>query len=688
MTQPMLPLGFHAGPARPREGRGVVFTRPWAVDLVLDLAGYREPADLAAALAVEPAAGDGAFLAPMARRLLASCRRLGRHADDAAGSLLAYELDDATAAAARRAVEAALVGDALPARVARDLARAWVRTGDYLLEAGRLPAADFVLGNPPYIRLEEIDDGLLRLYRSAYPTMRGRADLYVAFFEAALRQLRPGGTCAFLCADRWMLNQYGAGLRSLVTSGYDVRVVVEMHDADAFDVDVSAYPAISVIGRGAQGPAVVASLGTGASAAAPGSIAAALDAARRGEPADGPGLDAAVLPSWFAGSDPWPIGPPARLALLEDLEARFPPLESDATATRVGIGVATGADDVYITADPGLVEPSRLLRLAMAADTLGGELAWSGRYLVAPWSPDGLVPLGNFPRLRDHFLRHEARLRGRDTARRNPHAWYRTIDRVRHSLLGRAKLYIPDIKDRLRPVLDRGGTYPHHNLYFVQSEAWDLEVLGALLMSDVGQFFVESYGVRMRGGYLRFQAQYLRRIRVPAPADIPPAMAMRTPAGSTPGPGGPSPAAPRWGPWRSSSPTSSPTPASTGSTSGPGPRWSCPAITDPRRNGTSSWSRGAGSRPSSRSSPRSGPPSATTSTTAPRRPSAAPRTSGSPTARGSSGPGPRHSSATSSSWRTAPRPGARSATPSPTSRSTPPSSEPPTPPATSCSSAA
>ena len=69
----------------------------------------------------------------------------------------------------------------------------------------------------------------------------------------------------------------------------------------------------------------------------------------------------------------------------------------------------------------------------------------------------------------------------------------------------------------LDPVLDRGETYPHHNLYFIQSDEWDLEVLGGLLMSAVGQFFVESYGVRMRGGYLRFQAQYLRRIRVPSP---------------------------------------------------------------------------------------------------------------------------------------------------------------------------
>ncbi len=40
-------------------------------------------------------------------------------------------------------------------------------------------------------------------------------------------------------------------------------------------------------------------------------------------------------------------------------------------------------------------------------------------------------------------------------------------------------------------------------------------------MSEVGQFFVACYGVRMRKGYLRFQAQYLRRIRVPHPASIP-----------------------------------------------------------------------------------------------------------------------------------------------------------------------
>jgi hypothetical protein len=65
--------------------------------------------------------------------------------------------------------------------------------------------------------------------------------------------------------------------------------------------------------------------------------------------------------------------------------------------------------------------------------------------------------------------------------------------------------------------LDKGKYYPHHNLYWIHEDEsdWDLEVLGGLLLSDIAELFISTYCVRMRGGTLRFQAQYLRRIRVP-----------------------------------------------------------------------------------------------------------------------------------------------------------------------------
>ena len=114
------------------------------------------------------------------------------------------------------------------------------------------------------------------------------------------------------------------------------------------------------------------------------------------------------------------------------------------------------------------------------------------------------------------YLKSRSRaVRNRHVARMNPDKWYRTIDRVEPGLLAREKLLIPDLKAFIQPVLDRGETYPHHSFYVITSDQWDLEVLGGLLLSDVAELFVAMYCVKMRGGCYRFQAQYLRRIRVP-----------------------------------------------------------------------------------------------------------------------------------------------------------------------------
>ena len=79
-------------------------------------------------------------------------------------------------------------------------------------------------------------------------------------------------------------------------------------------------------------------------------------------------FDGLWLPSWFPGDELWPSGDPACLALVADVEQRCPPLEDPRTRTRVGIGVASGADAVYLTRDGSVVEEDRLLPLATAGD--------------------------------------------------------------------------------------------------------------------------------------------------------------------------------------------------------------------------------------------------------------------------------------------------------------------------------
>jgi adenine-specific DNA-methyltransferase len=495
---------------------GEVFTRRWIVDLILDLAGYTANRDLASAVAVEPACGVGAFLEPMILRLSASCRERGHPLRRAVGAIQAFDLLAHNVSVSRRLAERLLVDDGWPAVDAAWVAESWIHQGDYLLFGDRRPDnVDFVLGNPPYIRLEDVPGDRMAAYRRACPTMNGRSDIYVGFYEVGLRSLKPEGVLAFICADRWMRNQYGQHLRQLITGRYSIDVIVTMHEVDAFEEQVSAYPAISVVRRGLQGPAVVAEAKRSFT---PGDARALLTLARQEGAAHvrNDRFEIARLSHWFSGHDSWPSGTPARIAVIEHLNERFSPLEDPATGTRVGIGVATGADSVFITTEAD-VEREHLLPVSMVRDISSGVLSWSGHYLVNPWDESGrLADLRSRPRLRAYFGAHADVLRQRHIASKRETQWYRTIDRVDPLLTGRPKLLIPDMKLVIHPVLDEGGYYPHHNIYYVVSDIWNLRVLGGLLLSRVAQAFVEAYAVRMRGGTLRFQAQYLRRIRVPA----------------------------------------------------------------------------------------------------------------------------------------------------------------------------
>jgi len=127
----------------------------------------------------------------------------------------------------------------------------------------------------------------------------------------------------------------------------------------------------------------------------------------------------------------------------------------------------------------------------------------------------GLVDPDDYPKFRAYIEKHRELIQNRNVVGRNPKGWFRTIDRIHASLTATPKLLIPDIKGTAHVVLESGHYYPHHNLYFVTSDSWDLHILQMILSSRVAHAFIAAYSPRMRGNFLRFQAQYLRRIRIP-----------------------------------------------------------------------------------------------------------------------------------------------------------------------------
>jgi hypothetical protein len=220
-------------------------------------------------------------------------------------------------------------------------------------------------------------------------------------------------------------------------------------------------------------------------------------------------------------SEPWILKSFPQLAIARRLEADFPSIEE--AKCKVGIGVATGADRVYIGDFQSMeVEPDRKLPLIKTADIKSGKIEWLGHGVVNPFYEDGsLVSLKDYPLLQAYLEKNAETIKRRNCAQRNPGNWYRTIDRITPSLTEKPKLLIPDIKGDAHVVLDEGNYYPHHNLYYITSDEWDLRALKKVLESGIARLFVSLYSKQMRGGFLRFQAQYIRRIRLPKWHDVP-----------------------------------------------------------------------------------------------------------------------------------------------------------------------
>jgi len=498
------------------EERGAIFTRREVVSFILDLIGYTADKPLHHLCLLEPSFGDGDFLFPALERLCAAFRAQKETSDPVSvlrNAVRGIELHRSTFKKTAMRLVAFLEDQGFSSEVSQNLTQVWLQQGDFLLTDFEIHFTH-VVGNPPYVRQELIPDALMAEYRRRYTTIFDRADLYIPFIERGLSLLAPGGQLGFICADRWMKNRYGSPLRQLVAEHFRLRTYVDMVDTPAFHSDVVAYPAIFVIANEKAGPTRIAHR-PAIEANALGSLAKALTA---DDALNGNGVQVAHVAT---GGEPWILESLDQLAVVRRLEAEFPTLEE--AGCKVGIGVATGADKVFIAPFDSLdVEPERKLPLAMSRDITSGRVQWRGYGVLNPFLPDGrLASLEEYPRFARYLEEHGDAIKKRHVSQKNPGSWYRTIDRIYPELASRPKLLIPDIKGEAHIVYEDEGLYPHHNLYFITSETWDLRALQAILLSGIARLFVSIYSTKMRGGYLRFQAQYLRRIRVPHWKDVP-----------------------------------------------------------------------------------------------------------------------------------------------------------------------
>lgn len=486
---------------------GEVFTRPEVAAYMLDEVRYCGKFDSFVGLKVlEPSCGDGAFVFPLVDIWLS--QNPDFNSPLAESFLRACDISRNNIEKLRVVLRMKLINAGCSIARADTLLSFWLIFGDFLLHEFH-EKFDIVIGNPPYIRFDDIPAVNQRMYRTMFASFAERCDIYVPFFEKSLSLLSCKGVFSFICTNRFTKSSYGKQLRSLIADKYHVALYLNMEHSQPFVEEVSAYPAIYIIDRDMKGVTYSTTISDASTAT--------LDQVR---------MNAArsrlnVFKRWYKGDSPWISTDCREREAEERIVETFPTITESASGTEIGIGVASGADDIYINAQrKARIESSCLLPLVASEDIRNGRILWDERYLLNPYDDDDdrkMRDLKRYPHAAAYFDLHAQKLKARYCARKHPHEWYRTLDRVKYGLLKTPKILIPDIQLGGNVALDEYGSYyPHHNVYWITSAQWNLKALCVLLRSTFVTTQIRHVSVQMRGGSIRYQAQNLRNVHVPA----------------------------------------------------------------------------------------------------------------------------------------------------------------------------
>lgn len=97
---------------------------------------------------------------------------------------------------------------------------------------------DILIGNPPYIRIQELKQSMpdaVAYFKARYEAAKkGNYDLYVVFVERGLELLSSRGNFAFIMPHKFFNAQYGEGLRGLLSKGKHLRKIVHFGEHQVF----------------------------------------------------------------------------------------------------------------------------------------------------------------------------------------------------------------------------------------------------------------------------------------------------------------------------------------------------------------------------------------------------------------------------------------------------------------------
>lgn len=402
---------------------------------------------------------------------------------------------------------------------------------------------DCIIGNPPYIRVQELKKWSpeeCEFYRAHYASVaKGNYDIYVVFIDRAMQLLSREGLLGFICPNKFLTKEYAGPLRGLLSQGKHVKEIINFCSNQVFRGSTT-YTCIVILRESPPSSQVRAA-----------NIHQIDDAQTvcehiiRSEESLAGKVDILSIPHPESGL-PWSLstsrlrGPLKSLPRLIDVAAIF-------------VGVQTDADDVYYLSTRSVKEESGTVRVfcsfsqkeydiesGILRDLLQGTNVQSyvikepvskiifpfvpgprGRYVVmsaAEMSDRFPLAMKFFA---DEDIQKRLKERGANKLQESEEYWD-FIYRKNLAKQGLPKLCVPRLAEKVCAALDGEGSYCLDNVdvcgVVPSDESLPLTFFLGLLNSRLlDTYMKKTVRDNFRGGYLSLNRQFLGLLPIKLP---------------------------------------------------------------------------------------------------------------------------------------------------------------------------
>ena len=384
---------------------------------------------------------------------------------------------------------------------------------------------DVVLGNPPYIRIQTMQEtsplSVEYLKEHFAAAKKGNYDIYVVFVEKALSLLNARGSLGYILPHKFFNAQYGNPLREELGRGKHLSQIVHFGAEQVFS-GATTYTCLLFLKKKAQPNFRFVKV---------------KDLAEwqvNGEAEEG------LLPAPAPTGAEWNFNVGNGSALIQRLLELSPKLGEVAD---IFVGLQTSADDVFIM---DLVEEKgQMLRLKSQAlekdfilerdlffplvsgtDVSGYRELPERQYILFPYTIEdekaALISFAQiskrYPKTAAYLLENRKRLEGRENGKFKDNEWHRFGRSQNLGIQQRQKICVPRLVDRLCAAYDPSGTHFLDNVdvggvtYKRGYEQHDLRYLLALLNSRLLGWYFPFVSAPFRGGWMSANKQFLSQL--------------------------------------------------------------------------------------------------------------------------------------------------------------------------------